>query len=146
MDLQWSDKLDSTNFSQQVRRQSVHVFVASLQPDKIVPTQNLHVPSPRESILGAHELGVLPFQRSCEPVHPLQEYHDLICSPTLNVPSLRLEFGLLLFRRSRFPFRGQRVADVDEGGVEVGFGRKARRMEPSVPIYGFQSGGGARIG
>lgn len=51
----------------------------------------------------------------------------------------------LLIQGPRFPFRSKRVADVDERGVEVGLGREARGIEPSVPVYGLESGGGGRI-
>lgn len=121
------------------------MFVPSLQADKIVPTQNLYVPTLCESILGTHEARVLLPQGALEPLHPLQKNNDLIRGPALDVPGLRSEFGIPICG-SRFPFRSKRVADVDERGVEIGFGREAGGVEPSVPIYGFECGGGGRIG
>lgn len=78
-------------------------------------------------------------------MHPLQKNNDLVRSPALDVPGLRSELSILICG-SRFPFCSKRVADVDERGVEVRFGREAGGVEPGVPIYGFECGGGGRIG
>ena len=44
------------------------------------------------------------------------------------------------------PSVSEGVTDVDEGGVEVRFGREARGEEPGVPVEAVEQGGGGWVG
>jgi len=68
----------------------------------------------------------------------------LVCGPAFYAICFGSEVAFLGLER--FPSVGECVADVDEGGVKVGFGGKAGGKKPFVPVEGGEEVGGFGVG
>lgn len=72
-------------------------------------------------------------KRRLEMLYPFSEYNDLIGRPAFDVVRARGKVPAVLGLET-FPFVGECVTNVNEGGVEVRLRREAGGKEPFVPV------------
>lgn len=136
-------KLHPSHPAQKLNHQRINTLQPRAQGHAIKASQDLDILALCKAISVRHGAYLSRKQRVFKLLDPLEEDDDLVGRPAGDV----VGHGDVARRRSvGVPFIGQRVAGVDEGGVEGGLRGIAGGVEPGLPVDGVEFVGGGGMG